>query len=340
MPLGPTAAIVERGTGGGTGSTNPELFVNAWILRKFVETLDFNAQLAKIPRTDNLPVAQGADVIRWIQFAPLPAITATLVEGTDPTNSQAVPSTQVEATIVQHGAYIETSDIFPMVAITGSIAAMVERLARQAVDSVDTLIRIEATNATNLISADGLNQGAVAGGDIMDPGMLRTASEFFQTNNVDTHPATMGGRFYYTVLHPVSSWQLQANNDWIAALTQVNVGGQAPALDQDGSMTQGASNVWNGSPGIYAGHQIALSTNIAEVTNGVVVKNNFSFGREAIAHVALNSNILKPEIIIRKPGPTTLSSPLGMRMTWGWKINYVVKIVDDDQLVILQASLT
>jgi N4-gp56 family major capsid protein len=323
--------------GGGTGSTNPELFVNAWILRKFVETLDLNAVLAKVPRTDTLPTSQGADVVRWVQFPRLAADTTVLVEGTDPVGPTAVPSTQVEGVIQQYGAYIQTSDIFPLTAITGSIAAMVERLSRQAVDTVDTLIRDKAKAGDNVFANDGLGQAAAAG-DILKPVSLRNVSEFFQNNNVDPHPATMGGKFYFTVVHPTASWQLQAQADWQEAVKYVTTGSSA-VLALDGSSTGGASNIWHGSPGIYAGHQIALSTNIDEGTNVVTVKNNLSFGKEGMGHVALNSNIMKPEIIIRKPGPNTLSSPLGMRMTWGWKINYVTEIIDQKQVAVMQTAL-
>lgn len=338
MPLTPTASIIDRGTGGGTGSSNAQLFVNAWILRKFVETLDFNAQLAKIPRDDTLPIAQGADTVRWIQFAPLTANITPLVEGTDPTDSVAVPSTQVEGFIEQYGDYIETSDIFPLVAITGSIAAMVERLSRQAVDTVDTLVRNEAKNTTNFVVPDGIG-GTLLAGQKADTEILRLASEFFQTNNVEPHPATMGGKYFFTVFHPAQSWDLQADAGWIDAVKHV-APGTAGALDQDGSATQGASNIWNGSPGVFAGHQIAISTNIDTATVDTInAYNALSFGREGLGHVALSSNIVSPQIIIRKPGPQTLSSPLGMRMTWGWKINYVVKIIDETQVQLIHSAV-
>ncbi len=302
-----------------TTSTNANLVQDIYMSRFFVETLRADLLSLELADMEMIPLRTGK-VIRWQYFANPSAATTPLTEGTDPANSQSLGTTKIEGTIAQYGDYFEHTDFFEDVVVSGSKQAIVAAAAYAAKLTIDTLVHTELATTTQevdsgaALTASGLNAGA------------RSLSG----SNAKPHPKSPGGQFFIFMGTPEQCYDL--TNEGNPAWHQVKAEAVTENLTTPINGTPAKSAVFNVI--VKQTTQITTDTGTAPDNNiGIMVSRN-SFGVSS-----LHGGLANPQVMIVNPQPS-LASPLGLRGTIGWKLDFVVKKFDSNRICRVLSDVT
>lgn len=289
-------------------STNANLLQDIVLAKLFVSVLRKDLITYELGMMEQLAKRSGKN-LRWQFFANPTAATTPLSEGVDPSNSQSLGTTKIEATIQQYGDFFEHSDLFEDTAHSGSKEEFVKAAGYAGRLTIDTLNQVEL--GTTTVSVGGTTPL------VLDT--LRSASQLLQTANAKPHRATPGGGYFCFIGSPKACSVMfgEGNPAWSDIKTQ--------------AMSDNMISPLKGTPAISAAYDFIVKRSSNIQTSGAN-DVNLMIADDSFGISSLNASESAPEVIV-VPATPSLASPLGMRGTIGWKASYAVRLFDSNRVV-------
>lgn len=264
----------------------------------------------------------GGKTIQFRKFASLLAATTPLTEGVTPTGSN-ISISEVFATVAQYGNFVEVSDVLDMVAIDPVLDEMADVLGEQASDTLDIITRDIISNNQNIQNAaNRANVNLIASTDKLTVEEIRKAVR--NLKNGKSKPMADG--YYVAIVHPNSTFDLQADNAWINA---AQYAGSTQIFNGEIGRLYGVRFVETPNAKVYAG---AGASGID--VYGTIVLGKDAFGVVDVAGSSAVQNIVKPH------GSAGTADPLNQRATTGWKAMFTARILEQNAMVQIKHAVS
>jgi len=280
------------------------------------------------------PLSQrSGTTIVFRRFERLALTLAPLVEGIAPTGQQ-MSKTDITATIVQHGNFIEVTDFVKAVVESPMLNEASTLLAEQAAQVLDILMRNEANAGTNVFFGGGvaLRSSLANRTHMVDTAILDRVIRDLENSNATYFTSMIDASVkyntfqirpaYWGIVHPDIVFTLQELPGWISVeqyagkgeVMEMEVGAYKNirflATTQQGGGTSGGPIPDAG--GAISGADVkSTSGTLADVYQTTI------FATDAIAAVPLDGMSLQN--IIKPVGSAGSMDPLDQRGTTGWK---------------------
>ena len=262
---------------------------------------------------------KGTNTLRYARYADLAVSTATLTEGTAPTDDALTISSEF-FTAAQYGATVAVSDLANLDSPHDLISIAAERVAYKAVRSMDVLVRdtihanvqtaavFGATGATTLTTNTA--NSAVAAAGVLTGAFVKQMVARLKGSNV---PQFADGT-YRCIIHPAQEYDLVSDtsvNGWIESRKYVD-----------------NTNLLTGEIGMFAGVRFIVSSDAkvyatAGASSGNVY-NALFLGPDA--YTIGDSQTLQSYFVA--PGGDH-SDPLAQRAIVGYKMRFGTLLLDE-----------
>jgi len=274
----------------------------------------------------NLPKKSGS-TIKFRRYSALSTATTPLSEGITPSGSQ-LSVTDITATVVQYGDFIEVSDVVDLTTEDAVITEAVEVLGQQMGETLDEIVRdILSANAsaTNASGGDnGQTPTEITKSDIdgviktmMGANALMLSSIINPTTGVGTVPIAPA---YFALADTDMTKDLSAVANFVSV---ESYGQQGPVMEAEWGTT---------------GRVRWLVSSVGKATSESPVQyHNFIMGRNALGVTELAGGGAKT--IVKAYGSGGTSDPLDQRATVGWKTFFVSRILNDNFVHNLETTL-
>ena len=287
------------------------------------------AQIRDIPRKS------GTNVIKFRRYGNLAAATTALSEGITPSGSQ-LSITDVTATALQYGDYVTITDIVDMQSFDPVLTETAEILGDQVGDTLDQLCRdVIAAGSTVQYAASASARTDITTAMKLNRAETKEAVRTLKGNNTKPilsmvnpstgYNTTPIGRTFVGIVHPDTTFDLDDATGWIPVEKYPN-----------------KSNVMPDEVGALAGVRFIETTNAKIFSGGgaasIDVYATLIFGMNAYAQTRISGEVL--ENIVMPLGSGGTADPLKQRVTSGWKLTYVAKILNDNFLVRVEHGVT
>lgn len=278
-----------------TTGTEAELLKEYW-RDIFLTELRASLILDQIALMAPHPAHMGT-VVHWLSLADLTA-AGTISESFDPT-SYALSAGDLTAGLLQYGASVTLSDLVKKTAVGSFVDQLMERLARNAGLTLDTVIRDAILSAGGTVQYAGTavarNSIATDGSFDFDIAELREAVNSLERQNVPPI-----GDSYVAIVHPDVKHDLIGDSKWVDLVRY----------------TDNVERVYKNEIGRTYGTRFLESTQAllmdASGSASTDVYQTYVVGSEYLGI----SNLADVEIIVKDPAP---KSDLNIVSTYGWK---------------------
>ncbi|MBR4949930.1 MAG: N4-gp56 family major capsid protein [Clostridia bacterium] len=261
----------------------------------------------KLGQQRSIPKNNG-DTINFRKFNSLPLATTPLTEGVSPAGSDLSVSA-VEATVKQYGDYVTISDKLDLMGIDPVLTETATLLGEQAGITIDTIVREELSQGTNVQVANSKTRETITNEDKLTVEEIQKAVRTLRKANVKP----MSDGCYVFVIDPDCAYDIMNDEKWVD-------------ISKYGNTVQ----LMNGEVGKIAGVRVVQSTNIGVVSGGsdgsVKVHQNIMVGRDAFGVVDVDGTV-KPEMIVIPA--EVAGGPLKQKSTSGWKALFAVKRLNE-----------
>lgn len=309
-----------------TTGTEAELIAEYWN-NVFLNELRENLVLEKFGMRSSNPGGAGTTV-HWLSLADLTA-SGALSEATDPTEHTLSAGDQTAA-IKQYGGSVLVSDLLQDTWVPGSMENLMERLARNAAFTIDTVVRDTNFTAGGAVQYGGTavarNSIATDGSFDADIAEVREAVNTLESNAV---PTFQDG-FYVGVISPDVKYDLQGDTANWQEILKHNESTIGTVLGGVG-MAPGRG----GFVGTMFGVKFLLSqqalTMDASGSASTDVYQSYIFGPE---HYGV-SELQNVQTIVKNPHP---ASDLDLYGSVGWKTAFATKELDASRMVRLETG--
>lgn len=285
------------------------------------------AQIRDIPRNS------GTNVIKFRKYSALTAQTTALSEGVTPSGSQ-LSVTDITATVAYYGDYVTLTDVVQVETYDPILTETADVLGQQVGDSVDQLCRNVIAATTTIQYASTATTTATVGPAMkLDRAEVKEAVRTLANNNCRritsmVNPSTGYntsplGACYIGIVHPYTTYDLDDATGWIPVEKYSN-----------------KKDVMENEIGSLAGVRFVESTN-AKTKSGTLVTTVYCtliFGQNAYAQTRISGETLKN--IVKPLGSAGTADPLDQRSTSGWKLSYVAKILDNNNIVSVEHAVS
>ncbi len=162
----------------------------------------------------------GGKTIEFRQFSALPKATTAITEGVTPTGNKLNVS-NVTATVLQYGDYIEQTDLLELTAIDNTIVEATRQLATQAGLTIDTIVRNEIIGGSSVQycpTLSGTNYSAVSARYALNAtAKLRVQDVFKAAATLKANNAPKIDGYYVAIIHPYVAYDLmqEAGTQWV-----------------------------------------------------------------------------------------------------------------------------
>lgn len=322
-------------TSGGSGATETigGLYVDVYILRKFVEMTKDNLCFAKYSEPAQIPRNSGAYVARWNVPVAETGSTTVITEASAGTVGEltATSINNVEGTINIYGEFMKIGEIAEEAEPTAAMDAYAEQFAFRGASAIDSLLYTQAKTSTNFLHSGD----KVTGGATLAATNYATISDFpaiaghFHGQNAKGFRDLNGD--YVWIMHPNQAVDLESEAT-TNFLNWANVHqGTAEGYDQ---LIRNHQMV-----GRYAGVCAIRSTVIGTITEDVTAHQSIALARFGLGWAGLAETGPKaPEIIRKRPGPNDTSQPLNLYQTLAWKVRMAAKLVDAARVLVVYSA--
>jgi N4-gp56 family major capsid protein len=239
------------------GTSNFDKMIQEMISKKLEDVL--RSPLPHLLPGNYLPATFVKGSNSTMRFNHIPDLTATtnsntvtkgttpwLYEGTAPTD-EALTFGYEEFTAYQAGRTIAMSDLAIAENPHDLVAIAIEKLARNAVETMDLYVATMLSAGANVMYANGKARDTLSNADILDGANLRKAVGWLKEQNIPTFP---DGR-YRAIVSPTTAYGLMndtATGGWL-----------------DAQRYAGSERIFSGEIGQYAGVRFIESTNAVHV---------------------------------------------------------------------------
>ena len=273
----------------------------------------------QLGRVGTLPNGEGK-TIYWTRYTNMPAQSAALTEGIDPT-ARGISAVTVSAVLAQYGDLTQVADVLSLTAFDNVISSAVELLGYQAGLTVDTIVRDKVAATTNIIYASGVaSRASIAASNVMTVADVRKAVRKLRGANAKAN-SKAGGKFV-AVVHPDVEYDLQGDDAWVNAAQYTE---------------KGVDRIFQGETGEVYGVKFLRSTNapvlVGSGSAGVDVYQTLIFGEEAFGV----SDLQSIRTIVHNPSK---NSALELYADVGWKTSFAVEILNNEYMVSVESSAT
>jgi len=308
-------------------STEAELLSEFWN-NVFTNELRDNLQFEQFGLRNNHPGGSGTTA-HWLALGDLSA-AAALTEGTDPDEFTLSAGDQT-ADVKQYGATVKLSDLLQDTWISGSMQNLMERLARSAAFTIDTVIRDVNFTAGGAVQYAGTavarNSIATDGSFDVDIAEIREATNTLEGAGVPT----FADGSYVGVIHQDVKYDLQGDTaNWQEILKH-----NESTIDLITSGGNGMAPGKGGFVGSMFGVKFILSQKALKMTASgsasTDVYQSYVFGPE---HYGV-SDLQGVQTIIKNPAPT---SSLDLYGTVGWKSGFATKELNGTRMVRIESG--
>jgi len=309
-----------------TTSTEAELIAEYWN-NVFLNELRENLVFYDYGMKSVHPKGSGT-VVHWLSLADLTAATA-LSEGTDPTEYTLSAGDQTAA-IQQYGASVLISDLLQDTWVSGSYEQLLERLARNAALTLDTVVRDTCFTAGGSAQYGGTavarNSIATDGSFDADIREIREAVNSLESNKVPT----FDDGFYVGIIHQDVKYDLQGDTaNWQEILKHTETG--LEDVRRGVGTAPGRGGIVGTMFGVkFIMSQLALKLD-ASGSASTDVYQSYIFGPE---HYGV-SQLQDVQTIIKNPHP---ASDLNLYGSVGWKAAFACKELDSKRMVRLETG--
>lgn len=286
--------MATQTTATGTLSPTIQTYYDLKLIKRLVEEFVHMQFGQKRPIPKN-----GGKTIDFRKFSALLAATTPLTEGVTPAGN-AITITNITATPLQYGDFIEMSDILDMVAIDPVLDEMTDVLAEQASRTLDTVVRDLLVAGTTLQYAAGrVSRVTVAAGDNLTVAEIRKAVRTLKRNNVKP----LEGGDYVAIVEPGTVYDLQGDTKWEAT-----------------AQYAGSKQIFSGEMGRLYGVRFVETSLAKKFTGagavGIDVYATLVIGRDAygIIDISGSGNV---ENIVKQKGSSGSADPLNQRSSTG-----------------------
>jgi N4-gp56 family major capsid protein len=250
----------------------------------------------------------------------MPAQSAALTEGTDPT-ARGISAVTVSAVLAQYGDLTQVTDVLSLTAFDNVISSAVELLGYQAGLTVDTIVRDKVAATTNILYASGVaNRTSISATDVLTIADIRKAVRTLRGANAATHSKANGK--FVAVVHPNVEYDLQGDDAWINAAQYTE---------------KGVGRIFMGETGEMYGVKFLRSSNAPILTASgsasTDVYQTLIFGEEAFGV----SDLQNIRTIVQNPSK---NSALELYADVGWKTSFAVEILNNDYMVSIESAAT
>lgn len=308
-----------------------------WYNRLLLDTFEHQTRFYNFGQKDILAENNGKTVT-WNRFDPL-AEGYVLTEGVSPSN-QALATTKVSALIRQFGQIVAFTDLVDMTTINDMGQSAIERLGFSAARTLDSVIQQEIITHTAPGSVvQYIKQSAqqyystalsankhVSGASYMAVSDIRTVS--FRLRTYDVPP--IQGTDYVAITSPAVVEKIESDTAWANYHQYVE---------------KGIDNIYDGEVGRIFGTRFFTSNNIrvsAGSNNGVLADAPSAGREEAVVHATFlfgkgfyGVTELGGGIKYYSATGSTKSDLLNQQSLFGWKANFIAKVLNVSAGVVL-----
>lgn len=306
-------------------------FYNRTLLERAVPAFIYN----RFAQVRDIPANSGTDTIKFRKYGALTAQTDPLTEGVTPSGKQ-LSVTDITATVLYYGDYVTLTDKVLTETYDPILTETADILGEQVGDSLDKLCRDIVCATTTKQYADTATQTVeVDTGNKLDRDEIREAVRTLKVANAKPltsminpstgYNTTPLNRCFVGIVHPNTAYDLDDADGWIPVQNYPNKG-----------------DVMDNEIGSCSGVRFLETTNAkvrtGEGANGINVYSTLIIAQNAYAMTRISGWTLKN--IVKPLGSAGTADPLDQRTTSGWKLSYVAKILDDNNLVDIQHAVS
>ena len=315
-----------------TSTALTNVFPTQYVEARFVEALRTNTLMVGLGRESTLPT-HNSKTVRWQFFSNPAAVVATIsTEGDAPADATLPTTTSAEATLGEYGGnfpytrFLLGGDGRGGIAISGTFDELIDLVGNQAALSLDCLTLIELDNIAAgqkidlgaAFTADGLRQGAA---DLAGAGQGSAGTDFPSAGRAMPHPATPGGQFYCAVLSPEAAYDMlgEGTPTWY----------QGKSRDVEAALT----TPFKDTPATAAmyGCIVKITGNIRRNTSPTPDDDeNYIVGKDLFGVAALDTNTMKPRVIVTTPEQNVASATRNSGSIAWWAL-FAAKLIDSNR---------
>jgi N4-gp56 family major capsid protein len=303
-----------------TESSTISALLQAALQSKILEPLRAQLVFANKAWAEMGSFQPGADIIKFASYADLAVATTPLTEGTPPTAVALAPSTtQIAAT--QFGNLVDVTDLAKVKSPHDLASLGMERLARNAAETIDQLARDEiAAGGTFFPQEVGdANRAAVDSGDLVTASSLRRLrAKMFKSK------VPLAGRHYFLLISPDVGFDIRnegtsGNGNWIDVNKYTE-----PSIIKDGEI------------GTMEGFRIIEVVNAPTFSSSVLVHASIAFG----SLPGWGWGDLQSLSAYDVPPGGDHSDPLAQSHKMGWKVDFGVASLSNARYFRLESAAT
>lgn len=276
----------------------------------------------------DIPMNSGTDTIKFRKYGALAAQTTPLTEGVTPAGKK-LSVTDITAQIQYYGDYVTLTDKVQYETIDPVLTETADILGEQVGDSLDQICRdIVLAGTTVQYASTALQRSDITAAMTMTRAEVKEAVRTLKRNNAK--PMT-------SMIDASTGFNTSPIRASFVGITHVDV---IHDLEDETGWTpvekySNKSDVMPGEKGEIAGVRFVETTNAkvydGEGSGGADVYGTVIFGRNAYGVTRLSGvslvNIIKPL------GSGGTNDPLNQRMTSGWKLSFVAKILQQPWII-------
>ena len=294
----------------------------------FVHTLW--GQIRPLPRNNST-------TIKFRRYTSLSAATTALTEGVTP-DAQQLAITDVSATVLQYGAYVEVTDYLDMTTLDPLKTEIAELLGDNMGDTLDQITRdVIIAGDTVQYASTATSRATVAAGMILTGDEIREAVRTMQGNNakVITEMVNPSDGFNTSPVMPAfigiishnTYFDLKKDPDWTP------VAEYADPASRLGPYEVGKIDEVRF---VLAGSNAKVFS--AAGAGSINVHGTLIVGREYYALTQISGESVQ---VITKPlGSAGTSDPLNQRQTMGWKATFIAKRLNENFAVRIEHAVS
>ncbi len=263
--------------------------------------------------------------IEWRRWGALPTVTTPLTQGTPPAgNNHSV--TVVTATPAEYGDYIKHTGVLQMTSIDPYIKTTVGKQAIQAAQTCDEIGKDVLNAGTNVQYAGGVaSRVLITSSNKISTDEIDLAVKTLELAFVPLFPDEWGGS-YIAFIHPKAKVDLRKDSRWQAA---DNYAGSVKAYS-------GELGRWNNVRLInnaYAKKFVGAGASGIDVYSTLVFGMHFygipQWAQDDGGETMPTDAGIDVQVYVKPVGSAGTADPVNQVGSVGWKVNFVVKILND-----------
>ena len=311
-----------------------EILIN----KQFVSDLEYALQHQKFITKGTLVKGGGANVLRFVEFAPPnPAASgpvtsysgagqSAITEGSTTANEiTGITQTPTEITVTEYGEFLKIGQLYEFAAISGTREKLQKRLRDGGVASIDSAVRLAAAQSTNKMYATTAQAGAVTTqgtpASLGAAALMACRKQLFGglakgLEGVPGHP----DMHYAAVLTP------QAELDIVTEVTTARVYWSNAVVNVPGKL--GQEKFVNGYIGSIYGVAVYITQNFQTTLLTSAASVNFVYADGGVGAASFED--MNPRIILND-----VNSPYKNLNSIAWHAMFGTKLLSSTRVVIL-----